>query len=150
MQETGLLKLQVWSDGVHSTVTCLNAVCILWTELVGLPVERVAELSDAPLLPRKADLPVSHPRYETVTKAAAVCCLTWWSNTLLAICHLKMQDGCEKPLCQLLCTYGKILPAQVVQLDKCQAHWTCEAGCVFSCAVNLMCLHVTGLLGHPY
>lgn len=70
------------------------------------------------------------PRYQAVTRAAAVRCLTWWSDTPLAVHQLKMQDGCKKPPCQLLCTYGKILPTQVVWLEKCHVHWTREAGCV--------------------
>lgn len=149
MPDTGLLKPEVWSDGVHPTVTCLNAAYVLRRELIGLPTGTVAELSDAPLPLCKADLPASQLKYETVTRASAVCCLTWWSDTPLALCQLEMQDGCEKPLCQLLCTYGEVLSAQVVRLGKCQADWTCEAEYAYSCARSLMCLHLTGLLEHP-
>lgn len=121
MQDTGLLKPEVSSDGVHPTVTSLNAACVLRRELIRLPTGTVAELSGAPLPPCKADLPASRLKYKTVTRASKVCCLTWRSDTPLALYQFEMQDGCEKPLCELLCTYGEVLPAQVVQLGKCQA-----------------------------
>lgn len=132
--------------GVHPTLASVSAVCSLRAEHVGLPLGRVAKLLDAPQLPYKAESPASQSGKETVTEAAAVRCLSG-DLTLLWQFNFEMQDGSKKPLCRLLHTYGEMLPAQIVWLEESQSHGTSEVGCVYSCAVSLMCLHLLGVLG---
>lgn len=52
-------------------------------------------------------------------------------QSVAAICHFKMQDGCKKTLCQLLRAYGEMLATQLVWLEECQSHGTCEVGCIY-------------------